>query len=133
MASWVGKKYKLDKSENFDDYMKALGVGMVLRTIGNKANATVDLVKEDDGSYTLTTSSTFKTTVIKFKPNEEFDEETIDGRKVKSICTFENENKLVHEQKGEKPTTIIREFNGDEMVATLTIGDVNCVRTYKAA
>lgn len=25
MASWEGKKYKLDKSENFDEYMKALG------------------------------------------------------------------------------------------------------------
>jgi hypothetical protein len=25
MAVWEGKKYKLDKSENFDEYMKALG------------------------------------------------------------------------------------------------------------
>lgn len=25
MASFVGKKYKLDKSENFDEYMKELG------------------------------------------------------------------------------------------------------------
>lgn len=25
MACWEGKKYKLEKSENFDEYMKALG------------------------------------------------------------------------------------------------------------
>lgn len=25
MAVWEGKKYKMDKSENFDEYMKALG------------------------------------------------------------------------------------------------------------
>lgn len=25
MASWEGKKYKLEKSENFDEFMKALG------------------------------------------------------------------------------------------------------------
>lgn len=25
MASFIGKKYKLDKSENFDEYMKELG------------------------------------------------------------------------------------------------------------
>lgn len=25
MACWEGKKYKLDKSENFDEYMKELG------------------------------------------------------------------------------------------------------------
>lgn len=26
---WVGKKYKLDKSEGFEDYMKALGKGII--------------------------------------------------------------------------------------------------------
>lgn len=25
MAVWAGKKYKMDKSEGFDEYMKALG------------------------------------------------------------------------------------------------------------
>jgi hypothetical protein len=25
MADFLGKKYKLEKSENFDEYMKALG------------------------------------------------------------------------------------------------------------
>lgn len=25
MSVWEGKKYKMDKSEGFDDYMKALG------------------------------------------------------------------------------------------------------------
>lgn len=25
MAVWEGKKYKMEKSENFDEYMKALG------------------------------------------------------------------------------------------------------------
>lgn len=30
MACWEGKKYKLDKSENFDEYMKELGKFMSL-------------------------------------------------------------------------------------------------------
>jgi len=25
MSAWEGKKYKLEKSDNFDEYMKALG------------------------------------------------------------------------------------------------------------
>lgn len=32
MASFVGKKYKLDKSENFDEYMKELGKFAITRT-----------------------------------------------------------------------------------------------------
>ncbi|CAD7093318.1 unnamed protein product [Hermetia illucens] len=129
--AWEGKKYKLDKSENFDEYMKALGVGLVLRKMGNTVSPTVELTKDGD-EYTLTTSSTFKTTAIKFKADEEFDEETADGRKVKSVCKFENPNKLVHEQKGEKPTTIIREFTPESMVATMTIEGIKCIREYKA-
>lgn len=132
MACWVGKKYKMDKSENFDEYMKALGVGMVLRKLGNSINPTVELSKDGD-EYTLATTSTFKNTIIKFKLGEEFDEETVDGRKVKSVCTMAGDNKLVHEQKGDKPTTIVREFTATDLIATMTAGDVKCVRTYKAA
>ena len=131
MAAWEGKKYKLDKSENFDEYMKEIGVGLVLRKMGNSVSPTVELKKNDDGSFSFTTTSTFKTSTINFKLGEEFDEETLDGRKVKSVCTMEGD-KLIQEQKGEKPTTIVREFTPTELTTTLTIGDIKSVRVYKA-
>ncbi|XP_018799053.1 PREDICTED: probable fatty acid-binding protein [Bactrocera latifrons] len=130
MAVWEGKKYKLEKSENFDEYMKELGVGMVMRKMGNSVSPTVEL-KKDGETYTFTTTSTFKTSSINFKLGEEFDEETLDGRKVKSVITLEG-NKLVQEQKGDKPSTIIREFTDSELVTTLTINGVKSVRLYKA-
>uniref|UniRef100_A0A336N2B1 Fatty acid-binding protein, muscle n=1 Tax=Culicoides sonorensis TaxID=179676 RepID=A0A336N2B1_CULSO len=133
MAVWEGKKYKLSDSSNFEEYMKELGVGFLTRKVGNSTYPTVELVKNDDGSFTLNTLSTFKNTSIKFKPGEEFDEETVDGRKVKSVCTFEGENKLVHDQKGDKPTQIVREFKEDEMTAVMTVNNVVCTRTYKLA
>lgn len=106
------------------------GVGFVLRKIGNSVTPTVELKKEGD-QYTLITSSTFKTSTITFKLNEEFDEETLDGRKVKSVVTLED-NKLVHKQGGTPPSTIIREFTEKEMVAVMTVGDVTCTRKYAA-
>ncbi|XP_011204530.1 probable fatty acid-binding protein [Bactrocera neohumeralis] len=130
MAVWEGKKYKLEKSENFDEYMKELGVGMVMRKMGNSVSPTVEL-KKDGETYTFTTTSTFKTSSINFKLGQEFDEETLDGRKVKSVITLEG-NKLVQEQKGDKPSTIIREFTDSELVTTLTINGVKSVRLYKA-
>uniref|UniRef100_A0A1I8MQH5 Fatty acid-binding protein, muscle n=1 Tax=Musca domestica TaxID=7370 RepID=A0A1I8MQH5_MUSDO len=130
MACWEGKKYKLDKSENFDEYMKELGVGMVLRKMGNTVTPTVELKKDGD-LYTFTTTSTFKTSSISFKLGEEFDEETLDGRKVKSVCTMDG-NTLTQEQKGDKPSTIVREFSDSELITTLTIGDIKSVRVYKA-
>lgn len=128
----------------------SLGVGLVLRKMGNSVNPTVELKKEGD-VYTFTTSSTFKTSTITFKLGEEFDEETMDGRKVVSVCTLEG-NTLTQEQKGDKPSTIIREFSDSELITvsiwtffkfmlliyfvfklqTLTVGDIKCVRVYKA-
>ncbi|XP_005177535.1 probable fatty acid-binding protein [Musca domestica] len=130
MACLEGKKYKLDKSENFDEYMKELGVGMVLRKMANTVTPTVELKKDGD-LYTFTTTSTFKTSSISFKLGEEFDEETLDGRKVKSVCTMDG-NTLTQEQKGDKPSTIVREFSDSELITTLTIGDIKSVRVYKA-
>ncbi|XP_037923342.1 probable fatty acid-binding protein [Hermetia illucens] len=130
MACWEGKKYKLEKSENFDEYMKALGVGAVKRKFGNSMVPTVYMVKNGD-EYELTSASTVKTSVLKFKPGVEFEDETMDGRKVRTICRFETPNKLVQEEKGDKPGTIIREFTDTELTMTLTVGDVTSVRHYK--
>ncbi|XP_046385331.1 fatty acid-binding protein, muscle isoform X2 [Ischnura elegans] len=127
---FLGKKFKMTSSENFDEYMKALGVGLVTRKMGNAVTPTVE-VTEKDGTFTIKTMSTFKNSEISFKLGEEFDEETVDGRKVKSVITKDG-NKLVHIQKGDKETTIIREFNGDEMKAILKVDDIVCTRVYKS-
>lgn len=88
---------------------------MVTRKMGATVSPVVELT-EKDGVYTLKTTSTFKNTEIKFKLGEEFDEDTVDGRKVKSVCTLEGD-KLIQVQKGDKDTTIEREFTPTEMKA----------------
>lgn len=107
------------------------GVGFMLRKIGARVTPTIELKKNSDDTYTLSTSSTFKNTDITFKLGEEFDEETLDGRKVKSVMTLDG-NSLVQKQGGEKPSTITRVFTDKDMTATMTVGDVVCTRHYKA-
>ncbi|KAL4143518.1 hypothetical protein QTP88_005841 [Uroleucon formosanum] len=132
MSLIFNKKYKLDTSENFDEYMKALGVGLVKRTLGNSASPVVELTKTDDGKLALSSNSTMKNSLIVFNLNEEFFEETIDGRKVHSIISQDG-NKLVHVQKSDKhsETTIVREFKPDELKMILTIDKITCTRIYK--
>jgi hypothetical protein len=88
-------------------------VGLVVRKLGNAVSPVIELTLNGD-EYTLTSQSTFKNTTITFKLGEEFEEETPDGRTVKSLITQDG-NKLVHIQKGEKETKIIREFSEDEV------------------
>ncbi|KAJ2940218.1 hypothetical protein O0L34_g11785 [Tuta absoluta] len=132
MDAVIGKKYKMISSENFDEFMKAIGVGLITRKAANAVTPTVELKKDGD-TYNLVTSSTFKTTEMKFKPGEEFDEDRADGAKVKSVCTFEG-TKLKQVQKAADGTEVVyeREFSPEEMKAVMTAKDVTCTRVYKA-
>ena len=82
MAACTGK-YKLTHSENFEEFMKALGVGLVTRKLGNKSSPVVTIT-EEAGEFTMKQESLVKTSEIKFRIGQEFDEVTADGRQGKS-------------------------------------------------
>nr|XP_057940574.1 fatty acid binding protein 4b [Doryrhamphus excisus] len=123
--------WKLTASENFDDYMKAIGVGFATRQMGNMAKPNLVISVDDSGLVTMKSQSTFKTTEIKFKLNEEFDETTADDRKTKTIITVEN-GKLVQKQTWDgKTTTLEREILEGKLTAKCIMDDVVAVRTYE--
>lgn len=99
--------------------------------MAGNVTSTVQLVKEGENSYSFNTVSTFKNQTMKFTLNEEFDEETMDGRKVKSLVTFEG-NKMIQQQQGDKPVRIEREFTDDELITKCIVGDVVATRWFKA-
>ncbi|KAI4810724.1 hypothetical protein KUCAC02_013657 [Chaenocephalus aceratus] len=104
--------WALLSSENFDEYMKAIGVGFATRQMGNMAKPNL-------------------TTEIKFKLNEEFDETTADGRKTKTLITCAN-GKLVQQQTWEdKTTTLEREIQEGKLTAKCVMDDVVAVRIYE--
>ncbi|XP_015248210.1 fatty acid-binding protein, brain-like [Cyprinodon tularosa] len=124
--------WKLVDSQNFDEYMKALGVGFATRKVGNVTKPTV-VISQDGDKVVVKTQSTFKNTEISVKLGEEFDETTPDDRHVKSTLTMEG-NKLVHRQKWDgKETSLVREIKDGKMVMTLTFEGVTAVRTYEKA
>lgn len=124
------KKFQLVTSQNFDAFMKALGVGLLTRKMAANVLPVVELI-ENEGKYIMKTTSPFRSSEITFELGKEFDEVTPDGRKVKSVCTIEG-NKLIQIQKGEKVTTIEREFTPSEMTAVMKVDDIVCTRVYKA-
>uniref|UniRef100_A0A8C1FVF2 Fatty acid binding protein 3, muscle and heart n=1 Tax=Cyprinus carpio carpio TaxID=630221 RepID=A0A8C1FVF2_CYPCA len=107
----------------------SVGVGFATRQVGSMTKPTTIISMEGD-VITLKTVSTFKTTEIKFKLGEEFDETTADDRKVKSVVTLDG-GKLVHVQKWDgKETTLVRDVNDNNLTLTLTLGDVVSTRHY---
>ena len=58
------------------------GIGLVTRKVGNSITSYEEWKREGE-QWTLHITSTFKSKLLTFKLDQEFDEETMDGRKVK--------------------------------------------------
>ena len=131
MSIPFNKKYKHEKSENFDEFLKELGVNFMIRKVASNASSTVELVKEEGNFYSFNTISSFRTQSIRFEPGVEFIESRMDGEKVPCIITFDG-NKMIQEQKGSKPIKMVRTFTEDELFLTITMGDLEARRWFKA-
>ncbi|KAM6370838.1 fatty acid-binding protein, heart [Pluvialis apricaria] len=132
MADAFAGTWKLVDTANFDEYMKALGVGFATRQMAGLTKPTT-IIEVAGDKITVKTQSTFKNTEISFKLGEEFDETTADDRHVKSVVTLDG-GKLVHVQKWEgKETSLVRELKDGKLILTLTMGNVVSTRTYEKA
>ncbi|XP_041725051.1 cellular retinoic acid-binding protein 1 [Coregonus clupeaformis] len=134
MANFAGT-WKMKSSENFDELLKALGVNTMLRKVAGAAASKPHVeIRQDGEQFYIKTSTTVRTTEINFHIGQEFDEETVDGRKCKSLAIWEAENKMVCMQKlvdGDGPKTYwTRELLGDELILTFGADDVVCTRIY---
>ncbi|KAI4885563.1 hypothetical protein NFI96_016856 [Prochilodus magdalenae] len=113
MGTW-----KLTASDNFDEYMKAVGIGFASRQIANMAKPSLLFSMDDQGVISMKSMTTFKTVEIKFKLDEEFDEITADDRQAKTVMRLVD-GKLVQTQSWEgKSTTLEREIQDGKLIAT---------------
>jgi len=131
MEAFVGK-WKMESSENFEEYLKEIGVGMATRKMAASTKPNNFVIAEPNGVYNYRTESSFKNHDTRFKLNEEFEEHTADGRKVKTTMTLDG-RKLIQEQKGEPVnSTIIRELTDDNtMIVMLIANGVTSTRVFK--
>jgi len=130
--SLVEGKFQLKESENFEDFMKALGVSYLVRKLGNKSSPVVTVSKAGE-EYTMKQESLVKTTEFKFKMGETFDEMTADGRKVVSTMTETGPNTIMHQMlgtNGGKDSVCIREFLPERMKVVCTVDDILTTRWY---
>lgn len=103
----------------------------LMRKFTKSLTSTTQLLMNDDETYTLhLKQSAFKKQKLKFRPNEEFDEKTLNGLKAKSTIVFDD-NVMIHTQHGENLMTIERRFFEDEMIEITKVGDVTATSWCK--
>ena len=90
---------------------------------------------EENGVWTITTSTTLKTITLKFKLGEAFSETTLDGRVAQTVACRDGDVLILDQRgnkaKGEKDSKMIRDFKGDMMYMQLIAEGVVCKRVYK--
>uniref|UniRef100_A0A8C6QFV6 Fatty acid binding protein 12 n=1 Tax=Nannospalax galili TaxID=1026970 RepID=A0A8C6QFV6_NANGA len=115
MVDQLQGTWKSISCENFENYMKELGVGRARRKLGCLAKPTVTISTEGD-VITIKTKSIFKNNEISFKLGEEFEEITPGGRKNKSTVTLDNDPLVQVQDWNGKEATISRKLVDGKMV-----------------
>ena len=103
------------------------------RQIGNTLKPNVKFEINGD-EWTFSTISSLRTHIIKFKLNQEFDEETADGRKVRAIFTLVDDSKLVQTEtdNGKEVSVITREITPEgKLKVSARAGTVESIRVYE--
>ncbi|XP_016071503.1 PREDICTED: fatty acid-binding protein 9-like [Miniopterus natalensis] len=122
--------WKLESSENFEEYLEQLGVPVTIRHLAALEKPKLS-ISARGGKVSIRTETSFKNFEISFRLGEEFDETTADNRKVKSIITLVN-GSLVHVQKWlDKETAITRQIVHGKMIAKHTMNKVVSTRVFK--
>jgi len=121
----------METSDNFDEYMKAVGVSLITRKVAGSIKPNYIISAEADGTYNLRSESTFKNSDMKFRLGEQFSDVTTDGRTCQSTITLEGK-KLIQDQKGEVNSLITRELTDDNtLTVILQAANVTSTRVYK--
>ncbi|VVC96086.1 unnamed protein product [Leptidea sinapis] len=130
---FLGKIYKLDRSENFEEFLASLNLPEdKIAQIKIKTSQT--LTKEGD-NYVLTTILPDGKKEMKFQSGVEFDEKVSPEVTAKTTFTVSG-NKVTQKQTFDDGKTInyVREFTADTLKVTLTSSfwDGTAVRYYVA-
>nr|XP_003420466.1 fatty acid-binding protein, liver [Loxodonta africana] len=120
-------KYQLQSQENFESFVKAIGLPDDLIQKGKDIKGVTEIVQNGKHfKFTITTGS--KVIQNEFTLGEESELDSITGEKVKTVVNLEGNNKLVTTFKGIKSVT---ELNGDTLTSILTVGDIVFKRISK--
>ena len=73
-----------------DEYLKEVGVGLVGRMMAKNLKPRLIISEDEQGQWTLRTETTLRTMNFQFRPGEEYEETTADGRQLtveRTMCS----------------------------------------------
>ncbi|NXX75990.1 FABPI protein, partial [Urocolius indicus] len=124
--------WKVDRNENYEKFMEAMGVNLMKRKLGAHDNLKIT-IQQDGNKFTVNESSNFRTLDIEFTLGVSFEYSLADGTELTGSWNMEG-NKLVgkfNRKDNGKLLTAYREIVGDELVQTYIYEGVEAKRVFK--
>ncbi|WP_411107134.1 lipocalin/fatty-acid binding family protein [Streptomyces sp. cmx-4-9] len=129
LAAKAAGSWRMVSSENFDAYLRAVGVGAPARTTATTTDP-VQTFSYEDGLWTLETVTGLRNTVDEFRLGQEFALATPDGRTATSLVTADGDRLVEVRSIDGGTATIVREFSPGELVVTYSAQGVSAVRVF---
>ncbi|XP_034969773.1 fatty acid-binding protein, intestinal [Zootoca vivipara] len=124
--------WKVEKSENYEKFMEAMGINLVKRKLGAHDNLKI-IIQQDGNKFTIKESSNFRTIEIVFNLKENFDYSLADGTELHGNWDIKD-SQLVgtfNRKDNGKELKALREIVGDEMIQTYVYEGVTAKRIFK--
>ncbi|CAL8397234.1 fatty acid-binding protein, heart [Gadus morhua] len=123
--------WQMVASENFDEFLKEIGMGMAMRKAACMVKPEMTVSVDAQDLITLTMKTSFKTKEFQFKLNEPFEGTSANDKTATIVVTLEG-GKLVQKQTCEgRETTIEREIVDGKLIMTCKSGNVVATRTFQ--
>jgi fatty acid-binding protein 4, adipocyte len=129
----IAGQYAQNSADNFDDYLKDVGVGFAARMAIKNTSNTITLSNNADTWTLQNAQGSFKTTSVTFTLGTPVSENTVDGRTVNAPFTLDGAvlTEVQQDPNSNKTSTITRDFsNLPTMTETLSSGQVKATRVY---
>lgn len=121
--------WKHEKNENFDGFLKALGVGMIPRSMASKQSPTVTITQNGD-NFTIVMKGA-RTSESTFKVGEEYKEHSaLEGKDFRMIANWDGDKLVTKNLEKADSALTIRSIEDGKFVMTQTKGDVKCRRIF---
>ena len=126
----VAGRYEMVASNNYGEFLKAIGVDMMLRNLAEKFRPTVEIT-EDGERMTLTILTALKNIRLDFTLGQTFDEEILDGRRARSVITQESNQLLQVSEIDNERWSVDRTFSDGSMKEVSQSKGVVATRVYQ--
>ncbi|NWV81058.1 FABPI protein, partial [Dasyornis broadbenti] len=124
--------WKIDRNENYEKFMEAMGIGMMKRKLGAHDNLKLTF-QQDGNKFIVKEASNFRNIEIEFTLGVNFEYSLADGTELSGAWALEG-NKLVGtftRKDNGKVLKAYREIVGDELVQTYVYEGVESKRFFK--